>query len=51
MRASQRWSSTVFGFATTITPKTLRPTFSGRAAASSVWLLFGGRNWKRTTLR
>ena len=33
--ASQRWFSTVSGFATTIVPNTFFPTCSGSAAASS----------------
>ena len=42
--ASQRWASTVSGFATTIVPKDRLPTNSGRATASSLVLASGG--WK-----
>jgi hypothetical protein len=38
IRASQRWFSTVFGFATTIQPKVWRPKLSGRATPSCVGL-------------
>src|SRR4029078_3029866 len=48
IRASQRWASTVSGFATTIVPKDRLPTNSGRATASNLVLASGG--WKTKSL-